>query len=198
MTRIQRAQLAKVKIDWGELKVGETYPAKIPELWAGRPVIVLRPLLRRRRSREHLASEIKVSGSVEGEAVSWPLTVKLPAQEPQARRAGQGLGPAEDRRPDAADVITTARRPWKRWSRRMALDYRLMSQYTSFVAVDARKPKNQTEPAAPPRRMLVPVPLPEGTRWEGFFGEGETLGRGPDGAAISAMRLESVKESKKE
>jgi Ca-activated chloride channel family protein len=36
MTRIQRAQLAKLSIDWGELKVGETYPAKLPELWAGR------------------------------------------------------------------------------------------------------------------------------------------------------------------
>jgi Ca-activated chloride channel family protein len=40
MTRIQRAQLAKVKVDWGGLDVVETYPAKIPELWAGRPVIL--------------------------------------------------------------------------------------------------------------------------------------------------------------
>jgi hypothetical protein len=53
----------------------------------------------------------------------------------------------------------------------MALDYRLMSQYTSFVAVDAQEAQEQTEPPQPPRRMLVPVPLPEGTRWEGFFGD---------------------------
>ena len=32
MTRIQRAQLAKVAIDWGELAVRETYPARIPRL----------------------------------------------------------------------------------------------------------------------------------------------------------------------
>src|SRR5690606_18578998 len=31
ITRIQRAQLSKIKIDWGGLKVAETYPAKIPE-----------------------------------------------------------------------------------------------------------------------------------------------------------------------
>src|SRR5262245_45409743 len=52
----------------------------------------------------------------------------------------------------------------------LALDYKLMSQYTSFVAVDERDSKPTELPAKPPRRMLVPVPLPEGTRWEGFFG----------------------------
>jgi hypothetical protein len=46
-----------------------------------------------------------------------------------------------------------------------------MSQYTSFVAVDAEKLDKISEPARPPRRMVVPVPLPEGTSWEGFFGE---------------------------
>src|SRR5690606_12938783 len=53
-----------------------------------------------------------------------------------------------------------------------ALDYRLMSQYTSFVAVDAKDAEklDKERPAQPPRRMLVPVPLPEGTQWEGFFG----------------------------
>src|SRR5262245_51973363 len=56
----------------------------------------------------------------------------------------------------------------------IALDYRLMSQYTSFVAVDDKQAP-LAEPAKPPRQMLVPVPLPEGTRWEGFFGEGEEL-----------------------
>jgi hypothetical protein len=36
--------------------------------------------------------------------------------------------------------------------------------------VDEREGKAVEPAAKPPRRMLVPVPLPEGTRWEGFFG----------------------------
>ena len=52
----------------------------------------------------------------------------------------------------------------------IALDYRLMSQYTSFVAVDESQAEVETRVARPPRRMLVPVPLPEGAQWEGFFG----------------------------
>jgi len=53
----------------------------------------------------------------------------------------------------------------------IALEYRLMSQYTSFVAVDESELGKLAEPARPPRRMLVPVPIPEGTRYEGFFGD---------------------------
>jgi Ca-activated chloride channel family protein len=62
MTRIQRAQLAKVKIDWGGLDVAETYPAEIPELWAGRPVILFG------RYRGAGDAAVNVSGVVEGEA----------------------------------------------------------------------------------------------------------------------------------
>ena len=50
-----------------------------------------------------------------------------------------------------------------------------MSQYTSFVAVDESEIGKMVEPARPPRRMLVPVPIPEGTCYEGFFGNGDML-----------------------
>jgi hypothetical protein len=67
----------------------------------------------------------------------------------------------------------------------LALDYRLMSQYTSFVAVDDSQPAAEG-PVAPPHRMLVPVPLPAGTRWEGFFGQDN---RGIDGLDLADGRL---------
>jgi cysteine desulfurase/selenocysteine lyase len=38
---------------------------------------------------------------------------------------------------------------------RIALDFGLMSQYTSFVAVDESELKDMVEPARPPRRMLL-------------------------------------------
>ena len=46
-----------------------------------------------------------------------------------------------------------------------------MTAYTSFVAVDAETLGDRD--ARRPYQMLVPVPLPEGTRFEGFFGERE-------------------------
>jgi hypothetical protein len=192
MTRIQRAQLAKIKIDWGGLDVVETYPAKIPELWAGRPVI----LFGRYRSGGDAA--INVSGLVEGESVSWPLQVKLPENEQAhdvlakvwARKKIEDLMQQSyyAGSPEVEEVVTA-----------LALDYKLMSQYTSFVAVDAANAAQVSEPAERPRRMLVPVPLPEGTRWEGFFGPS---GDGAPGEAAEeqlalgvAVSLEAKKES---
>ncbi|MFL5581798.1 MAG: hypothetical protein ACJ8AO_15620, partial [Gemmatimonadaceae bacterium] len=52
---------------------------------------------------------------------------------------------------------------------RTAVAHRLVSQYTSFVAVDESRVVGDGRPA----RILQPVELPEGVAWEGVMG-GET------------------------
>src|SRR5262249_29663101 len=155
--------------DWGELKVSETYPAKLPELWAGRPVIVFGRYVVGAAKDGSFQSQITVKGNVEGEDVSWPLTVSLPQEE----KGHDALAKVWARQkiehlmqqtyyhtsPAVEEMVTA-----------IALDYKLMSQYTSFIAVDSRKSADENSAATPPRRMLVPVPLPAGTRWQGFFG----------------------------
>ncbi len=168
MTRIQRAQLANVKIDWGAMQVAETYPARIPELWAGRPVVLFG------RYRDGGRHEISVSGMIEGEPARWPMTVELPRTEAKhdvlakvwaRQRVEELMQQTYYAGSPAVEEEVTA----------LALDYGLMSQYTSFVAVDEKDADNFPPPAMPPRRMLVPVPLPEGAEWQGFFGEHDDL-----------------------
>jgi len=164
MIRIHRAQLANIKIDWGGVDVSETYPARIPELWAGRPVILFG--LYKGTEKE---VTITVSGDVEGEATSWPLRVNLPRSSPDNEVLAKvwARNKIEDLMqqtyyagsPEVEELVTS-----------IALEYRLMSQYTSFVAVDEKDLAELKEPARPPRRMLVPVPLPEGVSYEGVFG----------------------------
>jgi Ca-activated chloride channel family protein len=164
MARIQRAQLGDVRIDWAGAKVYQTYPARIPELWAGRPIT----LFGRYDSAGPLA--VAIHGKVEGEPVRWPLSVDLPAEQAAhavlakvwARRRIEDLMHhayyGDD--PQIAEAVTE-----------IALTYRLMSQYTSFVAVDEKEAETPDDPQPRlPRRMLVPVPIPAGTRYEGFFG----------------------------
>ena len=161
--RIHRAQLAHIRIDWQQLAVYETYPRRIPELWAGRPVILFG------RYAAGGKTEITLSGTAEGEPLDYTVDVTLPDAEPThdvlakvwARKKIGDLSAqmySEDM-PEVVEEIT-----------RIALDYGLMSQYTSFVAVDEREMSEIHQQAKPPRRVLVPVPLPEGVDLQGIFG----------------------------
>src|SRR5262249_4489375 len=52
----------------------------------------------------------------------------------------------------------------------LALRYRLMSAYTSFVAVDESEAGGLLHAPRPPRRVALPLPLPQGVRYQGGFG----------------------------
>ena len=161
--RIHRAQLAHIQMDWKQLTVYETYPRRIPELWAGRPVI----LFGRYAAGGHAV--LTLSGTVEGEPLTYAFDVTLPDAEPTndvlanvwAGKKIEDLSAQvyDDDMPEIVEEIT-----------RIALDYRLMSQYTSFVAVDESEISDLSQQPTPPRRVLVPVPLPEGVDFRGFFG----------------------------
>ncbi len=150
--RIHRAQLAAVRINWGKLKVFETYPARIPELWHGRPIIV------HGRYTGGGEDQIRISGEAEGKPVSWPLTVKLPVKEPRnnvlgtvwARKKIESLMDQiwVDGSPEMIEEVT-----------KIALDHKLMSQYTSFVAVDeSTRIDDPEQQIKPPVRLPLPVP----------------------------------------
>ena len=160
--RIHRAQLAKIQIDWNGLSVYETYPRRIPELWAGRPVIMFG------RYGAGGSKEIRLSGNAEGKPLTYKLHVTLPDTQPAhdvlskvwARKKIEDIS-AQLYTADAPEIIEEITN--------IALTHRLMTQYTSFVAVDEndRQPINQEAKA--PRQIVVPVPLPEGTDYQGFY-----------------------------
>jgi Ca-activated chloride channel family protein len=164
MERIQRAQLSRIQLDWGSLDVSETYPARVPELWAGRPVVVLG------RYVGSGPTTVRIAGLAEGQPVSFPVEVALPENQP----AHGVLAAAWARRKieDLSDQIALAQgdlEPLEQEITDYALRYRLLSAYTSFVAVDEAEGPAVQEPR-PPRRLLVPLPLPEGVSYEGVFG----------------------------
>ena len=161
--RIHRAQLAKIQIDWNELPVYEIFPRRIPELWAGRPVILFG------RYADGGQTQIKLSGVAEGKPLSYAVDVALPRAQPEhgvlsktwARKKIEDIS-AQMFYADTPEVIEEITQ--------VALTYRLMSQYTSFVAVDESEVQLASQGAKPPRRVLVPVPLPAGVDFDGIFG----------------------------
>ncbi len=161
--RIHRAQLAKIQIDWKGLSVYETYPRRIPELWAGRPVIMFG------RYGAGGSKKIELSGSAEGKSVKYNLHVTLPETEPTrdvlskvwARKKIEDLS-AQLYAADASEIIEEITD--------IALNHRLMTQYTSFVAVDENDMQPIDQEVKAPRQVVVPVPLPDGTDFRGFYG----------------------------
>ena len=164
--RIHRSQLADIQIDWGGLDVFETYPARLPDLWAGQPVFVLG------RYRGHGEATIELRGSVEGQPASFRKRVDLPASEPRHGALTSAWARRKIADLDAKRIVYGAQELVEDITA-LALEHRLMTAYTSFVAVDAETLGEHRE-AQRPLRMLVPVPLPQGTRFEGFFGERES------------------------
>ena len=160
--RIHRAQLAKIRIDWNGLSVYETYPRRIPELWAGRPVVMFG------RYGAGGSKEIRLSGSVEGKPLKYKLRVTLPDAQPVhdvlpkvwARKKIEDLS-GQLHAVDVPEIVEEITQ--------IALNHRLMTQYTSFVAVDENDMQPIDQVAKAPRQVVVPVPLPEGADFRGFY-----------------------------
>ena len=162
--RIHRAQLAKIQIDWNGLSVYETYPRRIPELWAGRPVLMFG------RYGAGGSEKIELSGSAEGKPLKYKLHVTLPKAQPAhdvlskvwARKKIEDIS-ARLHAADAPEIIEEITN--------IALTHRLMTQYTSFVAVDENDMQPVNQEVKAPRQVVVPVPLPEGTDYQGFYNQ---------------------------
>ncbi len=163
--RIAKPYLMDIEIDWGGFEVTEVFPQLIPDLFAAQPVII------HGRYTKAGSAVIKVKGKVRGKPVVQSIQVVFPAVE------------------EAHDVIATlwARTKIEHLSDQMyhgtdedivdqitniALRYRLMSQYTSFVAV-SEEIRNVD---GKPQTVQVPIPMPEGVSYEGVFGEYEENG----------------------
>ncbi|NOQ22014.1 MAG: TonB family protein [Candidatus Aegiribacteria sp.] len=171
--KINDPYLIGIGIDWGDLDVHDIYPSKIPDLYAGEPLVIVG------RYDGSGTETVRLSGTVAGERWRQELRVALPSQEEDndviatlwARKKIHDLtrdmynsyGYLTDDK-DIIDEITDT-----------ALDYQIMSEYTAFVAVSEEV---RTDPdSGEPVTVQVPVNMPEGVSYEGIFGSvGDTRG----------------------
>lgn len=126
---IDHSILEDVSIDWGGLSVSEVYPQELPDLFASRPMIL------HGRYKGKGEATITVRGKANGVEQKLPIKVSLPEEEPENQvlatlwaRAritdlSRGLWGGEDSH--LIEEIT-----------KLGIDYRIVTQYTSFVAVD--------------------------------------------------------------
>ncbi len=170
--KINDPYLVGISIDWGDLDVHDVYPSRIPDLYAGEPLVIV-------GQYDGSGSEtVHLSGTVAGSSWNENVQVVLSANEEGNdviatlwarkkihdlnRQMYNSYGYIEQNQ-DIIDEITDT-----------ALDYQIMSEYTSFVAVCE---EIRTGPDGNPVTVHVPVNMPDGVSYEGVFGtaQGETV-----------------------
>ncbi|MCE9579664.1 MAG: VIT and VWA domain-containing protein [Deltaproteobacteria bacterium] len=144
--------LTDVAIDWGGLAVADLTPATIPDVYAGQPLVITGRYLRPG------AATVTVSANTAGRRVEIPVTVALPAAaelEPVAQtwarhRMDDILETAgTDGLTDDAKAAVTS----------LGLKFHLVSEFTSFVAVDRTR---VVAPGGDTRVVEQPAAIPEG------------------------------------
>ena len=153
--RISHPALTDVEIDWGGMQVTDMYPGRIPDLFVGRPVILTG------RFKGGSSTTIHVKGNVGDMTQDIAIAVNFDDSAANhsgiacvwARKKIETLGSqaAYDTNPDLPGEI-----------KQVALEYGLMSAYTSFIAVDSSRKTAGDHGIT----VAVPVPVPDGVRYD--------------------------------
>ncbi|WP_375770089.1 VIT and VWA domain-containing protein [Archangium gephyra] len=160
-SRIRGPVLTSVRVDTDGLPVSDVYPRTLPDLFSGQPLFLI--------GKFHGSGQglLRITGRVRGQERHFDVPLTFPASAPEhaslrslwARQRIEELTVENYRgeKPEVVQAITAT-----------ALQYGLMSKYTSFVAVEEVA---RTQPGGNTVRELVPVELPEGTSYAAVSGE---------------------------
>jgi Ca-activated chloride channel family protein len=168
--RVRNPLLTDISIDWNGLPVADVYPQQIPDLFGAKPVILTG------RFKSAGRATIRLKGKVGGNDFVREIPVELPETMAShdvlaslwARRRienlmGQDYNGAQsgNMRQELKDTIT-----------QLGIEYRLMTQFTSFVAVQ----EMIVTDGGQPRRIDVPVEVPEGVNGRAVMGDVGSVG----------------------
>ena len=153
--RISHPALTDVTIDWGDMKVTDVYPRRIPDLFVGRPVILTG------RFNGQRSTTIRVTGKV-GD-LTQEIAIPVALDDSPAAHLGIACVWARKKIEDLANQATYDSNPdLPGQIKQVALEYSLMSAYTAFVAVDSSRQTAGDHGVT----VAVPVPVPDGVRYE--------------------------------
>jgi len=166
--KIRNPLLTDISVDWGSLPVvaEEVYPRRVPDLFSAQPLIL------KGYYTTAASGQVTIRGKVNGDPWVRVLDVELPDIDDNndalasiwARSkvddlmSNDWLG-AQSGNPDPKTKDKVVE---------LALQYNLMTQYTSFVAVE----RMVVTSGGHPTTISVPVEMPEGVSYEGVLGEG--------------------------
>jgi Ca-activated chloride channel homolog len=153
--RAARPALADIRIDWGDLKVSNVYPQRIPDLFVGRPVMIVGQF---KGEGKHA---VRISGRAGGKKLSYALNVNLDASG--TRHAGVAKMWARWKIKDLHNQeVSCPSDELRQAITSTSLRHGLLCRYTAFLAVDSTRQTKGDHGVT----VKVPVPTPEGVKYE--------------------------------
>jgi Ca-activated chloride channel family protein len=159
--RVRNPILTDVAIEWNGLPVSDVYPRKIQDLFSAKPVVIHGKYLKA------AAGAIKLKGKIGGQDFVREINLNLPENEAAhdtlatlwARTriedlTNQSLKYNEDE--EESELVL--KQKTKNEIVALGLKYKLLTQFTSFVAVEEKIVTRSGKP----RRVEVPVETPAG------------------------------------
>ncbi|MDX6403500.1 MAG: Ca-activated chloride channel [Blastocatellia bacterium] len=160
--RVRNPLLTDIAIDWNGLPVSDVYPKTVPDLFSAKPVILSG------RYTGQPRGTIRLKGKMAGHDFVRDIPVDFSSSQQHdvlatlwARTRIDDLmsqdfkGAQQGATKDEVKLAVT----------QLGLDYRLMTQFTSFVAVE----EMVVTDGGQPRRIDVPVEVPEGVNRAAVF-----------------------------
>jgi len=163
--RIDAPVLTDITLDFGNLAVEEVFPQRIEDLFAAKPVVI------KGRYTKGGPATIKLKGRTAAGNYEREIAVNFPEENPDNRVLASQWARAKVGHLMMQDMQGAQREQMKPELKeqiiKLGIDYHLLTQFTSFVAVEERR----TTEGGAPRTVQVPIEMPEGVSYSGNFGE---------------------------
>jgi Ca-activated chloride channel family protein len=163
--RIHTPVLTDISIDWGSLSAAEVYPTHIPDLFSQQPIMV------HGRLQGPADGTIVLRGHTAAGPLVRPIRVHSPAEPVQHASLAALWARAKVKERLAQDYTALQRGTFPETIRHditaLGIEFQLVTQFTSFVAVEELTVTVGGEPIT----VAVPVDIPAGVSYEGVFGQ---------------------------
>jgi len=160
--RMESPVLRDVALDWGGLAVTDVYPERIPDLYADQPLAVFG------RFTKPGSGTVKLAGGDKGGKKQFSVRLDFPGKKSGSDQiATLWVRTRIEKLMNRIEVGSGDGSALEKEVTDLGLKYALMTNYTSFVAVEEQV-RNVDGVL---KTVQVPVEMPEGVSYEGVFGE---------------------------
>ncbi|NET57320.1 MAG: after-VIT domain-containing protein [Symploca sp. SIO2E6] len=178
--QINNPVLTNIQVTWeGEGQSPEIYPTEPADLFANQPLVLFG------RQSESRNGTLSIKGTTAGGG-TYEETIRVNFNRGSNNQAIAQLWGRARIKDLMNQMFTGETKSRVEAVTQTALAYRLLSQYTAFVAVSEEV---RVEPDGTIRRVEVPVELPEGVSYDGIFGPEESEDAFSGGPPMARQRI---------